>query len=109
MQWLDTGLKILTVFVSLIVALLGAQLWRIRSDNRKINAEAGEGEARASATVTATVLTLVEPMGERIKQLNRTVNDWEVYESEVHVWQGKVIRACRDADVTIPPPPVPPY
>jgi len=109
MQWLDTGLKILTVVISLIVALLGAQLWRIRSDNRKTNAEASGVEATASATVAATALTLVEPLGLKVSQLNQTVNLWEAYGTEVHTWQAVVVRKCSDAGVVIPTPPVPPY
>lgn len=109
MEWLDTGLKILTVVISLIVALLGAQLWRIRSDNRKTNAEASGAEATAGATVAATALTLVQPLGAKVSELNRTVDEWEAYGRQVHTWEAIVVRVCDANGLTLPTAPTPPY
>lgn len=109
MPWLDTVLKVLTIVVSLVVALLGAQLWRVRSENRRANSEANNHDATAASTVTATALSLVGPLSTKNAELNATVNLWERYEIMQRSWNSLVFRTAEEAGVTLPPPPEPPY
>lgn len=109
MTWLDPVLKILTVVVTLVVAVLGAQLWRVRSENRRLNSEANHNDASAASTVTAMALTLVAPLSERNTELNASVAAWERFEIEQRVWNQLAQRRTEEAGITLPPPPDPPY
>lgn len=109
MPWLDTALKILTIVVSLVVALLGAQLWKVRAENRRANSEANSNDATAASTVTATALSLVGPLSVKNTELNAALNLWERYEVSQRSWNALVARTAEEAGVTLPPPPDPPY
>lgn len=109
MTWLDPVLKILTVVVTLVVGVLGAQLWRVRSENRRLNSEASHNDASAASTITAMALTLVAPLSARNAELNATVSAWEQYEDLQRMWNLSALRQAEEAGNPLPPPPDPPY
>lgn len=109
MEWVDTTIKVLTIVSSVVVALLGAQFWRIRSENRRVHSEADNNEASAASTVTATALSLVGPLSAKNAELNEGINAWEKYERDQRAWNLLVLREAAANNLSLPPPPDPPY
>lgn len=114
MSVVDTIVRLGPIVSAVIVAILGAQLWRIAAEKRKMAAEAKRTDADSAGAIGAAALQLLDPYTRAFRlidrwsfDMNARMDRYEDRDDEWEDWGRYAIRTVREYGLELDPPPGP--
>jgi hypothetical protein len=113
MNAVETVARLAPVFGTVIAIILGAQLWKIGSEKRKMAAETKKTDVDSAVAIGVAAVQLIHPYSRAFQlidkwsvQVNRRIDVMEDYIDRTEDWQHHVLRKIRsgESDQIDPPP-----